>query len=837
MCARSARFASIFLSLLFLITRSTSAQSVMYVDVHNLTPGDGTGGWGNSTNNLSQALAAVQAAGGTFTEVRVAKGMYTPDTTGLGNPRDATFRLPSFPLTIVEIKGGYPGYNTANPNDRNVDINVTILSGEIGAANDPTDNCYHVVTARTPFPDDQPVTDGTRLDGFTVTGGWSDDFIGNGAGVLVPRESVPQIANCSIEANVAPCDSCYGGGMFIQGSGNGLTDVRITNTRFTGNQAGRGAGLACWDASPALTDCLFEGNASNEFGGGLLIWGYGNGINGGGTCAGSYLRCMFVRNYAEFADVDDWYKGGGGVYCDGSWVGAPEVRPLFRDCQFIENTSDHGPGGGVVCYHAAMTLVKCIWDGNVSGPRYWPTAQNGENAGFGGGMAADEGPKIIDGIFRYNRTVDGSGKISGLGGGLAIGKNLPELINTLFYANESGLGGGMYAFGDESPYTPFETGVFDGINCTFAENFAYGDGFYNVWGGGGFATGGGVFGSNGFRNSILWENYADGYTLENQVYVPVGALPGFVMEYSCIMDDDGPGNTIPFGGSSAGNLDDDPLFANKWNRNYRLKRCSPCIDRAKSTVIHEDRLDLNADGATVCTNANCTYGERMPDLDLRRRVLDEPTRSDNDGVPDTECMESCDKVADVGAYEFGWSECDHPGDINNDGYVNGNDFAWFEWCWAVGGGEYQIYCYCADMDGNGVVNEDDLPCFFQKLSMGWSDCDGDYECPYGEFLAIGGAPEYEQSSRRSGSGTTVEFDWLMFAVQGSAMGFGTPSQEPDSSLLPAFDELAPMNRADRWARFANWAAAHPRSAHPGLSVKAYGAWAMNRLCAIVLKGE
>jgi hypothetical protein len=43
---------------------------------------------------------------------------------------------------------------------------LTILSDDIGVANDPSDNCHHVVSAigSLQFPD-------TILDGFTITGG------------------------------------------------------------------------------------------------------------------------------------------------------------------------------------------------------------------------------------------------------------------------------------------------------------------------------------------------------------------------------------------------------------------------------------------------------------------------------------------------------------------------------------------------------------------------------------------------------------------------------------------------------------------------------------------
>jgi hypothetical protein len=76
-----------------------------------------------------------------------------------GDPRTATFQMKSG----VALYGGFSGTETAR-NQRDWAANVTILSGDIGAEGDNSDNSYHVVTANN--------TDASAvLDGFTISGG------------------------------------------------------------------------------------------------------------------------------------------------------------------------------------------------------------------------------------------------------------------------------------------------------------------------------------------------------------------------------------------------------------------------------------------------------------------------------------------------------------------------------------------------------------------------------------------------------------------------------------------------------------------------------------------
>ena len=99
------------------------AARVVYVDANATgSPPNGTD-WCHAYRELHEALAA--AFGGDV--IRVADGTYTPDPTGLADPRDATFQL----LAAVTIEGGYAGCGAPNPDARDIDRYETVLSGDL----------------------------------------------------------------------------------------------------------------------------------------------------------------------------------------------------------------------------------------------------------------------------------------------------------------------------------------------------------------------------------------------------------------------------------------------------------------------------------------------------------------------------------------------------------------------------------------------------------------------------------------------------------------------------------------------------------------------------------
>ena len=161
------------LAALLLFTRLATGQ-VIYVD-DDANGLDNGSSWANAYHYLQDALAAA----GSGDEIRIAQGTYKPDQ-GIGvtpGVREATFQL----KYGVAIYCGFAGTETALA-QRNVQNNVTILSGDIGVADDPNDNCYHVFY----HPPGTDLDATAVLDGFTVTGGNANAsfFPGNvGAGI------------------------------------------------------------------------------------------------------------------------------------------------------------------------------------------------------------------------------------------------------------------------------------------------------------------------------------------------------------------------------------------------------------------------------------------------------------------------------------------------------------------------------------------------------------------------------------------------------------------------------------------------------------------------------
>lgn len=138
-----------------------------YVDI-NATGADNGTSWCDAYNHLTDALAAT----GLNTEIFVAEGVYHADRSsaapaGTGD-REATLALAG----NVVLRGGHAGCGAADPNERDVELYETVLSGDLDGNDGPNfqnydENCYHVLTM-----DDAGGS--IVLDGFTITGGNSD---------------------------------------------------------------------------------------------------------------------------------------------------------------------------------------------------------------------------------------------------------------------------------------------------------------------------------------------------------------------------------------------------------------------------------------------------------------------------------------------------------------------------------------------------------------------------------------------------------------------------------------------------------------------------------------
>jgi|GEM_PF-5968353 len=159
----------------------------------------------------------------------------------------------------VHLLGGFP----SGGGTRNWAANPTVLSGDIGASDDSSDNAYHVViSAGDPGEG--------SLDGFTITGGnatgtgtisvngrTAERIAGGGVYLL---SSAPRLTHLKILGNAAQS----GGGIYINGS-----NPVIINTLIAGNAAGTGGGVRLFNCvyAPSLLNVTITGNTAQTGGG------------------------------------------------------------------------------------------------------------------------------------------------------------------------------------------------------------------------------------------------------------------------------------------------------------------------------------------------------------------------------------------------------------------------------------------------------------------------------------------------------------------------------------------------------------------------------------------
>ena len=254
------------------------AYATCYVDAH--ATGHNTGSsWANAYTNLQLALID-----GSCTEIRVAKGVYTP-TVFLPSPTISFNILPG-----TKLYGGFAGDGT---DSRDPAANPTVLSGDIDnndahSGDDYIDrtsddivgtNSYHVVMLDGSAG--SPVEASTILDGFTITGGdaeGSSNIDQSGGGLFCKGDGAghdcsPSIANVRFSGNSAR----FGAAVYTYGRDNGVSSPHFDNITFFGNDASVFGGAVYIDgdsgeSSPIFNNVLFRQNSSANSGGAVEMY-------------------------------------------------------------------------------------------------------------------------------------------------------------------------------------------------------------------------------------------------------------------------------------------------------------------------------------------------------------------------------------------------------------------------------------------------------------------------------------------------------------------------------------------------------------------------------------
>lgn len=398
------------------VTVEVSPANVLFVRAGATGANNGSS-WRDAYTSLRTALAAAVSG----QELWVAEGTYKPSPWNAQDPLNFLVRRETFALKDgVALYGGFAGGETLRE-QRDWVAHPTILSGDLIGndaaglpANDASrsDNSKYVLTAI-------GVGASTVLDGFTITGGNSNDFDAidsrKGPGIFIQNGAGPTLRNLVLTRNVS-----FGGGtIFINNSGPTLTNVTIsqgvsttvgagiyvlggggrpvlTNVTIRDCEAQNGAGLYNEVGIIQLTGVTFSNNHASFAGGGMT--NYAGTITLDGV--------TFENNSAV--------NNGGGL--DDEFGTVTASRVVFRG-----NSAGRDGGGIYVDEDAFLTLATGLFTGNTAGFR-----------GGGVAMALNGGRTTL-----VNITVTGNAAQIG-GGGIGNQSGTPFIRNAVVWGNTGG---------------------------------------------------------------------------------------------------------------------------------------------------------------------------------------------------------------------------------------------------------------------------------------------------------------------------------------------------------------------------------------------------------------
>lgn len=500
-------------------------QPVLYVRPDGDDEASGTS-WDEAFATVGAALAraaaqtAESAPGELAPEIWVAEGTYTPPPQ-TDTPRAATFQL----VPGVALYGGFAGIETAR-DQRDFQTNVTVLSGEIGDPADVEDNVYHVVTGAS----------GATLDGFTVTGGYSQGG-GSGAGMLNVGVTVT-VANCVFRGNQAP--SAFGAAMYNTSE----AVVTVIDSLFTENDAANGGGAVhTLNAEIIVQGSTFSKNVGLNHGGALYNW------NAKATVSNS----TFSENRST---------NGGAMSNRNSQV-------VVRNSTFSKNEGRFGTGGAIYNGNSAdVTVVDAVFDQN--------------EASYGGAVGTNQSQVLIVGAtFTQNKGVTQGGAMHNQNAGATV-------FDAIFSKNTSPYGGGMYNR-DASEVTVMN-GLFVGNTATNT-----GGAMHNAAGKVALLHTLVAHNSTGLEsfntatvsllNSIVWGNTSTPLAHEDPALVTVASS---ILEGDC-----------PAGASCDDVVDADPRFLDPDEGDFRLAPGSPAIDAGDASALPSDEFDRDDDEDTT----------------------------------------------------------------------------------------------------------------------------------------------------------------------------------------------------------------------------------------------
>jgi predicted outer membrane repeat protein len=316
--------------------------------------------WVNAYTDLQSALLVASSGD----EIWVAAGKYKPTT---GTDRAVSFVLKSG----VAVYGGFAGIETLRT-QRNSAANVTILSGDIGAAG-TADNSYHVVIG-------EGSVSAAVLAGFTVVSGNANgtdpngfDFVGGG---------IVNFGFLNIENSIISNNSAIDNGGGIENSGT----LNIVTSTVSNNSSVMGGGILNLGESLQVTNSKISGNTA---------------MVGGGIYNVSTLNLTSSTVSSNSATID-----GGGILSSGTIN--------VENSTFVGNSAEHDGGG--IASGGVDTIANSTFSNNSA-------------VNVGGGIAHGGFPLNMSNTIIANSTSGGDCYID-ITGGAAMGVGSHNLIES-----------------------------------------------------------------------------------------------------------------------------------------------------------------------------------------------------------------------------------------------------------------------------------------------------------------------------------------------------------------------------------------------------------------------
>ncbi|NIP55528.1 MAG: hypothetical protein GWN00_14405, partial [Aliifodinibius sp.] len=695
---------------------------IIYVDADANDPNSYHNGtsWLHAYKDLQEALHTARTCG--CEQIWVAKGTYKPTKR---SARSTSFDL----VDNVAVYGGFPPGGGAWT-QRNPSAYETILSGDIAALIESSDNSYNVVKSVD--------VNNVVLDGFIITAGKADGSDANayGGGIYCKDSNDLIVRNCSISFNSA----YYGGAVY-----NYSSDPNINNCIFFYNEAtyDDGGGIYnCYQSSPTIINCTFSGNLATTVGG-----SHGGAIYNTDSSDPNIINCTFnnnsayrggaVYNNSSYPNITNCiFTDNEAIYYGGGIDNSNQSSPTIINCTFSGNltTTVGDSHGGAICNwnNSDPNITNCMFINNsaheggaiynyyYSDPNIANCILTTNDANMGGALfnSYDSDPNITNCIFVGN-TADSYG-----GGMYNYYESYPAVINSIFIGNRADIYGGGIA-----SYVNISLAL---TNCTVSGNSAYSGGGIWSW----------YLSDTDITNCILWANEAN---FVDEIFVDDPNTT--IISYSDIKDSNGSGdNWVDEIGTDVGyNIDEDPCFFSvedsngSWTENASydsstfqstltdsdanwavnelagkfvspntpqvlqflivsnnvntMKVWSDVNDIAKDTRTYQI-YDYHLRVESPCIDAGDPNGDYtgQKDIDGEPRVFD----GDYNEVP----------IVDMGADEYYWS----PADINSDGFVNFFDYAFFASAWQSDPNDPNYNEDC-DLEDNNSIDYNDIALF------------------------------------------------------------------------------------------------------------------------------